>query len=487
MLIYILSEEHQRIDANIQPVIIDCNAMTDKNQIPAKIPGNTTEVILESISDGVFTVDYNWRIMSFNRAAEEITGVPRAEAIGRHCWEVFKSNMCEGDCALRRTMKKKKPFVSTSTYIIRGDKKKIPITASTSLLIDKNGDVLGGVETFRDHSIVEELRKELSERFQLGDIISKNENMRKIFTILPQIAESDSTILLEGETGTGKGLMAKAIHNLSLRKNKPFIELNCGALPDTLLESELFGYKAGAFTNAIKDKPGYFTAANGGTILLDEIGDTSSAFQVKLLRVIEEQEFQPLGAVKKEKVNIRIVASTNKSLSDMVSRGNFRQDLFYRINVIRLKLPALRERMEDIPILIDRFITKMNRLRGKRITGVDIETLEALMLHDFPGNIRELENLIERAFVLCNEGAISLKHLPGAFNRKYNSPVTNKSINNAVRAVEIATITDALKRNNYNRKSAADDLGMHKSTLFRKIKKLNITLPEIDGRYKKMG
>jgi len=458
--------------------------MTDKNRISDKIPGNATEIILESISDGVFTVDYNWRIMSFNRAAEEITGIPRNEAIGRHCWEVFRSNMCEGDCALRRTMKEGKSFVSTSTYIVRSDKKKIPITASTSLLINENGDVLGGVETFRDHSLEEDLRKELSERFQMGDMISKNKIMKKMFGILPQVAESDSAILIEGETGTGKELIARAIHDLSLRKKKPFVEINCGALPDTLLESELFGYKAGAFTNATKNKPGYFTVADGGTILLDEIGDTSPAFQVKLLRVIEKQQFQPLGSVKKEKVNVRIITSTNKNLSDMVSKGEFRQDLFYRINVVRLKLPALRERMEDIPLLIDHFITKMNRLRDKRITGIDDETLEALMLHNYPGNIRELENLIERAFVLCNEGSIKLKHLPGKFNHNYYSPVRNKSINNAVKAAEIATIKDAMKRNNYNRKAAAEDLGMHKSTLFRKIKKLEITLPEIDGRYK---
>jgi PAS domain S-box-containing protein len=458
--------------------------MTDHNKISDKIPGNATEIILESISDGVFTVDYNWRIMSFNRAAEEITGIPRSEAIGRHCWEVFRSNMCEGDCALRRTMKESKSFVSTSTYIVRSDKKKIPITASTSLLINENGDVLGGVETFRDHSVVEDLRKELSERFQMGDMISRNKMMRKIFGILPQVAESDSTILIEGETGTGKELMARAIHNLSFRKNKPFVEINCGALPDTLLESELFGYKAGAFTNAIKNKPGYFTVANEGTILLDEIGDTSSAFQIKLLRVIEEQQVQPLGSVKKEKVNVRVIASTNKNLSDMVSKGEFRQDLFYRINVVRLKIPALRERMEDIPLLTDHFITKMNRLRDKNITGIDSETLEALMLHDYPGNIRELENLIERAFVLCNEGTIHLKHLPGSFNQKFYSPVQNKSINHAVKAAEITTIIDAMKRNNYNRKAAAENLGMHKSTLFRKIKKLKITLPDIDGRYK---
>ncbi|MGB5991951.1 MAG: sigma 54-interacting transcriptional regulator, partial [Desulfobacterales bacterium] len=344
-----------------------------------KIPQHVTDIILQSISDGVFTVDHKWRITSFNRAAEMITGIKRDEALGKYCWEVFRSNMCETDCALRRTMKQGKPFADTSTYFINSDKRRIPVVVSTSLLKDKDGTVLGGVETFRDMSIVEELRKELDGRFQIGDMISRSQSMHKIFTILPQVAESDSTVLVQGETGTGKELLARAIHDLSLRRDKPFIAINCGALPDTLLESELFGYKAGAFTNAVKDKPGSFALAEGGTIFLDEIGDVSSAFQVRLLRVLEEGEFQPLGGVKTVKANIRVIAAANKNLSKMVENGEFRDDLYYRINVIRLTLPPLRDRKEDIPLLVHRFIGRMNNMRGRAVTGIDKEAMGLLM------------------------------------------------------------------------------------------------------------
>ena len=443
---------------------------------------NVTEIILESISDGVFTVDYDWRIMSFNRAAENITGISRTEAIGKYCWEVFRSNMCERDCALRRTMKEGKSFVNTSTYIINSDKKRIPIITSTSLLRDENGKVLGGVEIFRDLSLVEELRKELGGRFQMGDMISRSPLMLEIFKILPQVADSDSTVLIQGQTGTGKELLARAIHDLSSRKNKPFVGINCGAIPDTLLESEFFGYKAGAFTNAVKDKPGHFAVAEGGSILLDEIGDTSPAFQVRLLRVLEAREFQPLGAKKTVKADVRVIASTNKDLSDLVENGNFRQDLYYRINVMQLRLPPLCDRREDIPLLIDRFIVKMNRLRGKNITGIDQQVLELLMSHNYPGNIRELENIIEHAFILCPDGNIQQKHLPAAFITPPPSSTDNKTLDNILKSVEVQAILDALKRNNYNRLAAARDLGLHKTTLFRKINKLGITLPEIDGR-----
>lgn len=453
-----------------------------KGKKTEKIPENATDIILESISDGVFTVDHKWRIMSFNQAAEEITGIARKEAIGRHCWEVFRSNMCEGDCALKRTMKEGKSFVSTATYIINSDKQRIPITASTSLLKNKKGEVLGGVETFRDRSLVEELRKELSARYQMGDMVSRNKSMKRIFDILPQIAESDSTVLIEGETGTGKELMARAIHDLCNRKDKSFVAINCGALPDTLLESELFGYKSGAFTNAAKDKPGMFEVAGGGTILLDEIGDTSAAFQVRLLRVLEEHEFQPLGSVQKIKTDIRIIAATNRDLSEMIDRGEFRRDLFYRINVVRLKLPPLRDRMEDIPLLIDRFITKMNKLKGRAIAGIDREALGILLSHDYPGNIRELENIIEHAFILCPDGPIEARHLPGSFTVQSIPSVSDDTLNHTVKSVEAGAIMDALKKNNYNREITAKDLGMHKSTLFRKIKKLGIILPKVDGR-----
>ena len=234
-----------------------------------------TEVILESISDGVFTVDHHWRITSFNRAAEQITGVVRDDALGRYCWEVFRSNMCEGDCALKRTMNDGKSFVSSSTSIINSEKKLIPISVSTSLLVDDKGEVLGGVEIFRDHSLVEELRRDLSGTTGIDEMISQSAKMQEIFKIVDQIGESDSSVLITGETGTGKELMAHAIHNHSPRRDQPFITINCGALPDSLLESELFGYKAGAFTDARSDRQGLFGAAGDGTILLDEIGDTS--------------------------------------------------------------------------------------------------------------------------------------------------------------------------------------------------------------------
>jgi PAS domain S-box-containing protein len=445
---------------------------------PKKIFGpltkDATKVILESISDGVFTINYNWEITSFNRAAEEITGILRKEAIGRHCWEVFRSNMCEEGCALKKTMEEGKPFINSSGYIINREKKRIPITASTSLLIDKTGDIIGGIETFRDHSLVDQLRKELSTKFKVEDMVSNSDAMKTIFNILPQVADSDSSVLIEGETGTGKELLARAIHNMSHRKDKPFIAINCGALPDTLLESELFGYKKGAFTNAMKDKPGQFALADGGTIFLDEIGDTSPAFQVSLLRVLQEHEFTPLGALKKEKTNIRIIAATNKDLSNLVAQNKFRQDVYYRINVIRFSLPPLRHRMEDIPLLVDRFIHKMNIRQGKFIQGTDKKVLQSFMSHEFPGNIRELENIIEHAFVLCSEGNIKRHHLPGFLSLPTRMDGTQD--NDPVKSAQIKLITDALARNNYNRSLAAKDLGIHKSTLFRRVKKLGMTL-----------
>jgi len=448
--------------------------MTKKNKNFDSLEKDITKTILNCISEGVFTVDYNWKITSFNRAAEEIIGISRKQAIGRHCWEVFRSNMCEENCALKKTMDEGKPFISSSAYIINSNKKKIPITALTSLLIDEKGDIIGGVESFRDHSLVEELRKELASNFKVEDIVSNSSIMKNIFNILPQISDSDSSVLIEGETGTGKELMALAIHNTSHRKNKPFIAINCGALPDTLLESELFGYKKGAFTNAFKDKPGQFGLADGGTIFLDEIGETSPAFQVSLLRVLQEYEYTPLGGIAKEKTNVRIIAATNRNLSGLVEKKIFRQDLYYRIDVIRISLPPLRHRMEDIPLLVEKFIAKMNLRQGKFIQGIDKKVLKAFMAHDFPGNIRELENIIEHAFVLCSEGYIKPQHLPGFISLTSDEGLAQND--DPVKSAQIKLITDALARNNYNRNAAARDLGIHKSTLFRRIKKLGITL-----------
>ena len=445
---------------------------------PYQIPAKVTEIILESISDGVFTVDREWRITSFNRAAEQITGMSRQEAMGRHCWDVFRSNMCERNCALRRTLNQGKTFLDSETYIVNQDKREIPLVVSTSLLKDNEGEVIGGVEIFRDLSQVESLRKELNEHYQVGDIVSRSPSMHRIFKILNQVAESESTVLIQGETGTGKELFARAIHNLSPRKKKPFVAINCGALPDTLLESELFGYKAGAFTHAVKDKPGHFAMAEGGTILLDEIGDISPAFQVRLLRVLQDKKFQPLGGIQPIKADVRIIAATNQDLTTLVKEGNFRQDLFYRIHVVNLALPPLRERKEDIPMLAEHFISRMNYLHGKSVNGISQEALALLMFHNYPGNIRELENIIEHAFVLCPTGKIKLSCLPENLQALYIDPKRQLKPNSVLKSTEARVIMEVLKRNHFNRSAAARELDIHKSTLYRKIKRLGIKLPQ---------
>lgn len=317
-------------------------------------------------------------------------------------------------------------------------------------------------------------------------MISQAKPMQAIFKVLDQIAQSDSSVLITGETGTGKELMARAIHSHSQRNKQPFITINCGALPDNLLESELFGYKAGAFTDARSDRQGLFGAADNGTILLDEIGETSTAFQVKLLRVLEEGEYTPLGSSRSLKTNARVIAATNRNLADMVERREFRRDLFYRINIITVELPPLRQRQEDIILLAEHFIEKMNRRKSKMIAGLSPGAEEMLLSHDYPGNIRELENIIEHAFILCQNGEINPDHLPASVSRlsicSSSDDGEAETIQTARAASEHDTIIKALERADYNRTAAAKQLGMHKSTLFRKIKKLNIALPLKDGR-----
>jgi len=440
-----------------------------------KAEDNTQNAILDSITEGVFTVDLNWRIMSFNRAAEEITGIPRKKAIGRLCKEILRADLCETDCALRKTMLTGNPIMNKSVRIIDASGNRKTIAISTALLKDKNGKIIGGVETFRDMSLIEELRKQLQNSYRFEDIISRNHRMQELFAILPHIAQSNTTVLIEGESGTGKELFARAIHNLSFRKDKPFVAVNCGALPDTLLESELFGYKAGAFTDAKKDKPGRFALAEGGTIFLDEIGDISPAVQIRLLRVLQERTYEPLGAVESVKADVRVIAATNKKLDQLVEQGKFREDLYYRINVVKLELPPLRERKEDIPLLVDHFISRFNHLHNKNICCVTNEVIAALLAYDYPGNVRELENIIEHCFVLCQGEMIEQKHLPASI-RETSSKADRVKLSDRItlKQMEIALITQALKRNKGNKTAAAKELGIDKSTLFRKIKAYNI-------------
>ena len=447
----------------------------------------TSDAILDSISDGVFTVNSSWRITSFNRAAERITGVRREEAAGKLCSEVFRASMCEADCALRRTMETGKPVVNRSAFIVTADGQRIPISISTAILRDARGRVMGGAETFRDLSLVEELRKELEGRFQVGDLVSRSASMRRILDVLPQVAASDSTVLIQGETGTGKEVLARALHSLSPRKDKPFMAVSCGALPDTLLESEFFGYKSGAFTGADKDKPGRFALAEGGTLFLDEIGEISPALQVRLLRVLQERTYEPLGGTGSVKTDVRVIAATNRDLAAEVKKGAFRQDLFYRVNVVKIELPALRRRKEDIPLLVEHFIARFNRLQGKAVSGMAPEVMAFLMAHDFPGNVRELENIVEHAFVLCGKGRIEPRHLPEEFVARAPAAAPSGNLSAAVRAFEAQAIRQALERNGFNRLAAARELGLHKSSLFRKIKALGLSLPERDGRSNRPG
>ena len=319
--------------------------------------------------------------------------------------------------------------------------------------------------------------KDKHQRFSFEGIIGRNKRLWQLFDILPSVAASVSTVLIQGESGTGKHLIARAIHNLSPRMDKPFIIVNCGALPDTLLESELFGYKAGAFTDAKKDKMGRFAIAEGGSLFLDEIGDISPAMQVRLLRFLQERVYEPLGSIKTIKADVRIITATNKNLMDLVKEGRFREDLYYRINVVRLDLPPLRERLEDVNLLVDHFIAQLNNQRSKKITGITEEAMICLLSYDYPGNIRELENIIERSFVLCQSDKIGKRDLPESLCTTLAIDYSKKRDLTTFMKMEAAFLMNVLRQNNWSRISTARQLGIHKATLFRKIKSLGLKLP----------
>ncbi|PKN23599.1 MAG: hypothetical protein CVU68_00320 [Deltaproteobacteria bacterium HGW-Deltaproteobacteria-3] len=442
----------------------------------------TTDLILESVADGVFTVDRNWHITSFNRAAEIITGWSRHEAVGKLCSEVFQSDVCGKECAIAHSLYGGKAVASRTIHLRDAHGKNVPVSVSASPLTDHEGNVIGGVETFRDLRIETILRKQISQRYSFDEIVSKNAKMQNIFGILPEIAHSDSNVLILGESGTGKEILARAIHNASTRKDNPFVAVSCGALPETLLESELFGYKAGAFTDARQDKQGRFAAAGKGTLFLDEIGDIPLGVQVKLLRVLQEKRYEPLGSNRTIEADARIIAATNRNLHDQVQKGLFREDLFYRLNVVRITLPPLRERREDIPLLVQHMITLFSAKTGKNITGISDAALALLLQYDFPGNIREIKNIIEYTFILCPGGLIQPAHLPDPFAPRKDDESLLHGAHPAGAALTLEemacqTILRSLERHKWKKMTVCRELDISKDTLRRKIAQYQLKNP----------
>jgi len=431
--------------------------------------------ILNSIADGVFTVDQEYHVTSFNKAAEKITGFQREDVIGKACHTIFRSSICRGECPLKATVRTGEPVTNYEIEILDKNNQIRPISVSTALLRDSDGRIIGGVETFRDLSQLKELSEQLRVKYSFANIVGKSEVMQRVFRVIREVAPTNTTVLIQGETGTGKELVARAIHYTSPRKDKPFVAVSCAALPDSLLESELFGHVRGAFTGAESDRPGRFELADGGTLFLDEIGEVSPALQVKLLRVIETKEFERLGDRKTTRVDVRFIAATNRNLQQSVAEGRFREDLYYRLNVLAIRIPLLRERAEDIPLLVEHFIEAFNEQTGKGIRGVAQKTMDILVDYPWPGNVRQLENAIEHAFIHCTGELIQPRHLPEEFYGPHTSFIEKVSDKERpLDALEKELILSALERASYRRSEAARLLGISRSSLWRKMKKHGI-------------
>ncbi len=454
-------------------------------------------LVLDSLSEGVCTVDRDWKITSFNLSAQKITGIPSTEALGLSFEDLFKCEFHQCKKILGGIMSAGSSVHEVSTVITDRHGKHIPVILNATPLLDAEGSIVGLVATFSDNRSIEALRKELQHSFLAKDIVSKNAAMKRMLEILPAVADSGSSVLILGPSGTGKELLARAIHLSSPRKDKPFVAVNCGALPDNLLESELFGYKKGAFTDAKADKLGRFALANGGTIFLDEIGDTSPAMQVKLLRVLQEHVFEPLGATHPVPCDVRLISATNSDLKRRVAEGTFRTDLFYRINVISFDLPPLSERREDIPLLVEHFIEVLNAEKGRKVRGISSEAMSRLMRYDYSGNIRELRNIIEHAYILCRCDELQEQCLPQNVIAATNpsDPTAQQNVNrndaslaplstDQTRYVNLRLLTEdeekklvgeTLRDNGGRRSETAKRLGINPSTLWRKMQKHGIS------------
>lgn len=436
--------------------------------------------VLDAMADGVFTVDREGRIGHFSPSMERITGWRAGEAAGRTCREVLRGSGCDADCPIAWTFREKKRVERFSETLISRTGTAVPVFVTTAVIRGKDEDEIeGAVCSVIDRTEVEALRKALSEKLPFPEFVGRSPAMLKLFDLIASVCDTDATVLIQGETGTGKELVARAIHQRSERRAKPFIAVNCSALTSTLLESELFGHARGSFTGAIKDKKGKFEAAEGGTLFLDEISEIPLDMQVKLLRFLQSREFERVGETTLRQVDVRIVAATNRLLEAMVRSGAFREDLFYRLHVIPVHVPPLRERREDIPLLVEHFIAKHAGAR-KNVEGISTRALQCFIAYAWPGNVRELENAVLCATASCAGRRIERSGLPPGI-RDGVSHTTKRSgtriEDTDLRSIERTRIVRRLEANNWHVAATASDLGYSRSTLWRRMKQLEIRLP----------
>ena len=432
--------------------------------------------ILDSMDIGVFTVNRGGLITFFNTVTEHITGYRREQVLGQSCAIIFESERADDVCMLKDAIANGLARSSQRGRMIDKEGGVIPIRANYMALRNEKGIIVGGLATIQDLTLVHQLKQAIQDRYTCFDMIGKSPPMQKLFEMIPVVAASDATVLIEGATGTGKDLLAKILHSNSPRAHKPMIKINCAAIPESLLESEFFGYVRGAFTGADCDKPGRFQEADGSTIFLDEIGDLPLSLQAKLLRVLEDKEFYPLGSRRTKKVDVRIISATNRGLEHLVRTRQFREDLFYRLNVVRMELTPLSERRDDLPLLIRHTLRKLCAARAVTPPAVSEGALQVLLNYTYPGNVREMENIIEHALILCQREPLQDYHLPDYVRTpSENTPVTEAADRwNRHSEEERRRIRTALERFNGHRGKTARALGMERTTLWRKMKRYEL-------------
>lgn len=432
------------------------------------------KTVFDSLPDGIIAIlDKNMKIATANRAISNMLQMPIEKIIGKKGTEFFKDQIPGLIEVLEETINSRKGVRNYTIESMTPSGETCSYLVSTVIIEEIRDTDIGIVLILHDVSEITRLRKIALQMDRYGEVIGKSGSMKKIFALIESIKHYESSVLVVGETGTGKELIARAIHNSSDRKNKPFIPVNCSALPNNLIESELFGYVKGAFTGADSNHIGRFKAADEGTLFLDEVGTLPLNTQVKLLRVLQEKVIEPLGSSKSIAINIRIISATNQDLSELVSRGKFRKDLFYRLKVIQINLPSLCDRKDDIPVLVDHFITRLNRYYNKHIVGISPSVQELLMIYAWPGNVRELENAIEHAFVITNGALIETKDLPPEIRHADKDgtppPPSETVVNEEEKAIKRALLTSQ-----GDRSKACDILNMHRTTLWRKMKEFRI-------------